>query len=343
MIIRALREEERHAYNAVVEHPLQSWEWGVFRKRTGVVTDRVGFFDNGKLVKGVQVTFHTIPKLNKTIGYLPKSYMPDEEQLSVLKQLAEKHDAVAIKIEPNIAQPVSSPSGHDAIQKFLLDNGAVPGRPLFTKYTFQIDLTRPEKELFANLESKTRYNVRLAVKKGVQIFENTSEQGMEEYIKILEETTNRQGFYAHNPDYFRTMWQSLGNSGMIRIFEAHYEDTILASWVMFIFNDTLYYPYGASRSVHREVMASNLLMWEMMRFGKSQGCTLFDLWGSLGPEPDKKHPWYGFHKFKKGYNGQLMEFIGTYDIVTNPLYYKIFRIGDFIRWKVLRLKAKLGR
>lgn len=343
MIIRVLREEEKNAYNAVVEHPLQSWEWGIFRKRTGVDVERIGFFNQGKLVRGIQVTFHKIPKLNKTVGYVPKSYMPDAEQIDVLKQLAKKHNAVAIKIEPNVAKPIDSPSGHDVIQKFLLDNGAVPGRPLFTKHTFQIDLSRSEKELFGNLDSKTRYNVRLASKKGVQIFENTTKEGMESYIEILGETTNRQGFYAHSPDYFRTMWESVGNSGMMRIFSAVYEEQVIVSWIVFVFNGVLYYPYGASLSAHRDVMASNLMMWEMIRFGKSQGCHTFDLWGSLGKDPDKKHPWYGFHRFKKGYGGQLIEFLGTYDIVTNPLYYKLYRFGDFLRWKVLRIKAKFGR
>ncbi|MDA1079512.1 MAG: peptidoglycan bridge formation glycyltransferase FemA/FemB family protein [bacterium] len=343
MLLRKLREEERQLYNNVVTHPLQSWEWGEFRKKTGIQLERVGMFENGKLVRAFQVTFHRIPIIERAMGYLPKGYMPDEEQLSTIRQLAKDHNAVAVKLEPNIAQPVEAKSAHGTIIKFLEDHGAVAGKPLFTKYTFQIDLTKTEEELFANLQSKTRYNVSLAAKKGVSVVENTTEAGLEEHLAIQAETTQRQGFYAHSPEYFRTMWQELSRSGMMRIFEARYEGQTLASWIMFLFNDELYYPYGASRDAHRDVMASNLMLWEMIRFGKLVGCKTFDLWGSLGPEPDPKHPWFGFHRFKKGYGGKLVEFVGTYDLIIDPLWYKIYQFGDSIRWKLLRLKAKLSR
>lgn len=341
MIIRAVREEEKAQYNAIVDHPLQSWEWGTFRAKTGLKVERIGFFDKGKIIRGIQATFHEIPFIGKTAGYVPKGFMPDEEQLAALTQIGKSHNALFVKLEPNVAEPVGTISGHHTIAQFLLTNGAKAGRALFTKYTFLLDLTKPEDELFANLDSKTRYNVNLAYKKGVRIYEDTSKEGMEQYIKILEETTQRQGFYAHGPDYFRTMWDTLGNSGMLKIFHATYEDQVLVTWVMFVFNDTFYYPYGASLRAHRDVMASNLMMWEMIRYGKSLGCTKLDMWGSLGPDPDKKHPWYGFHKFKKGYGAVLHQSLGTYDLVIDPRFYAGFRLVENMRWKYLRLRAKL--
>lgn len=343
MLLRPLREEERTLYNSVVNHPLQSWEWGEFRKKTGLKVERVGFFEEGFLKKALQVTFHPIPYFNKHAGYLPKGFIPDEEQLAALQQIGKQHNALFIKLEPNIGQKAGTPSGHYQIGKFLLDHDAKPGKPLFTKYTFQLDLTPSEEQLFGNLTSKTRYNVNLAHKKGVQIVENTSAEGLETYLTILAETTNRQGFYAHGPDYFRKMWESLGESGMMRIFHATYDGQVLVAWIMFIFNGVLYYPYGASSSAHRDVMASNLMMWEMIRFGKNMGCSMFDMWGSLGPEPNPKDPWFGFHRFKKGYGGDLIEFVGTYDLVLDSRFYGMFRMADDWRWKFLRLKARLNQ
>ncbi|MDQ3008563.1 MAG: peptidoglycan bridge formation glycyltransferase FemA/FemB family protein [bacterium] len=343
MLLRPLREEEQSNYNKVVSHPLQSWEWGTFRAKTGLEVERIGFFEEGKLVKALQVTFHPIPILGGKAGYFPKGFMPDEEQLSALKQMAAQQNAVFIKLEPNIARKIEAPSAFEKIDQFLKDSNARAGRALFTKYTFQLDLTNSEDELFNQLTSKTRYNVNLAHKKGVQIIEDSSAEGMEQYISILQETTTRQGFYAHTPEYFRTMWQVLGSSGMMRIFHAVYDNQVVVSWIMFVFNGVLYYPYGASRSVHRDVMASNLMMWEMIRFGKAMECTLFDMWGSLGPQPSDKDPWFGFHRFKKGYGGDLVEFLGTYDLVTNNPMYSLFTIGESIRWKALRFKAKLRR
>lgn len=341
MLLRVLREEEKALYNSVVQHPLQSWEWGEFRKKTGLQVERVGFFEAGRLQKAMQVSFHPVPLLNKKAGYFPKGFMPDEEQLAALKQIGITQDALFIKMEPNVAEKVGSLSAHDTIGNFLLSNGAEPGRPLFTKYTFQLDLTKSVDDLFAKLASKTRYNVNVAHKHGVEIVENTSAEGMEEHLQILAETTARQGFYAHGPDYFRKMWETLGPSGMLRIFEARYQGQALVSWIMFVFNGVLYYPYGASRSINRETMASNLMMWEMIVFGKQIGCHMFDMWGSLGPDPNSHDPWYGFHRFKKGYGGELVEFLGTYDLVLNQPLYKIFRVAENVRWKALRLKARL--
>ncbi len=342
MIIRAIREEEKSLYDQVVQHPLQTWAWGEFRKQTGVKVERIGFFEGQKLTQAFQVTFHKIPHFNQTIGYLPKGPMPDEEQLDVLRQLGEKHNALFVKLEPNIAQEAGAPSAHDAIKRFLVDHGCVPGRPLFTKYTFQLNLQQSEEKIFAQLKSKTRYNVRLAAKKGVQIFEKTSQEGMDEYIDILQETTNRQGFYAHSPEYFKTLWNTLGTTNMLHIFHAVYQDKIIVSWIVFHFHDIFYYPYGASRTAHRDVMASNLMMWEMIIYAKKLGCHTFDMWGSLGPKPDKNDPWYGFHKFKEGYGGTLTEFIGTYDLVLNEQMYKIYRVAENVRWTILRLRAKIG-
>lgn len=343
MIVRMLRDEERSRHNQVVGHPLQSWEWGEFRKATGTKVVRIGMFNQNKLQKSLQVTFHSLPKPlnNRMVGYLPKGPMPDEEQLHALKEIGRNFNALFIKIEPNVGQKYGQPSAHQPIKKFLEENGAVPGRPLFTKYTFQLDLTESEEKLFEKLETKTRYNVRLAIKKGVEIYENTSKEGMEQYIQILTETTKRQGFYAHTPEYYRKMWQELGGSGMIRIFNAVYEEKVIVSWVMFVFNGVLYYPYGASRSIHRNVMASNLMMWEMIKFGKKEGCRRFDMWGSLGPEPSESDPWFGFHKFKSGYGGDLIEFIGSYDLVLDPPIYKLFRIAEDLRWKLLRFRTRL--
>lgn len=343
MLLRPIREEERPIYDQTVQHPLQSWAWGEFRKKTGVEVERVGFFDNGKLVHALQIFFHKIPHFNGTAGYFPKGPMPDEEQMSAVQQLGKRHGAIFVKMEPNVAQPVSGVSAFDEVKKFLVSQGAQPGRPLFTKYTFQLDLRPSEEKLFAQLSSKTRYNVNLAFKKGVEIYENSTEEGLERHLEILAETTTRQGFYAHSPQYFRDMWQTLGKTGTMRIFEANYQGTVLVSWIMFIFNGILYYPYGASRSIHRDVMASNLMMWEMIKFGKANGCKMFDMWGALGPEPDEKDPWFGFHRFKKGFGGELVEFIGSYDVVINSSMYPVFRLAENLRWTFLRLKAKFRK
>jgi len=119
---------------------------------------------------------------------------------------------------------------------------------------------------------------------------------------------------------------------------AKYKNKILTAWILFVFKDTLYYPYGASSSENREVMSSNLMMWEAIRFGKNLGLKKFDMWGALGPNPDKKDPWYGFHSFKEKYGPEHLEYIGSYDLVINPILYQLYKVADKLRWIMLRLK-----
>ena len=137
------------------------------------------------------------------------------------------------------------------------------------------------------------------------------------------------------------MWRALYPSGIAHLLKADYQGKTLACWIVFVFNNVLYYPYGASSREDKKVMASSLIMWEAIRFGKKLGCHTFDLWGSLGPEPNKKDSWYGFHRFKQGYCPKLIEFIGTFDLIIKPRLYKAYSLIDNLRWKYLKLKTML--
>lgn len=245
-----------------------------------------------------------------------------------------------VKFEPNEKTDQKSQQKIDILSKSF---DLIKGKPLFTKYSFQLDISKSEEELLKGMHQKTRYNLRLAEKKGVKIVEDNSEKGFEEYWKLMEETTKRQGFFAHSKNYHRKMWQTMIVSGTGHLFKAVYEGKTLTTWVLFELNGVLYYPYGASSNEHREVMANNLMMWEAIKFGKKKGCKLFDLWGSLGPEPDTTDPWYGFHRFKQGYGAELTEFVGTYDLVINRSEYGIYTLIDKLRWTLLKLLAKFRK
>lgn len=345
MIVRPVTIEEKDRFNEAAVHPLQTWEWGEFREANGQEVARLGMFDeSGRLQDSLQVTFHAIPVLGGTAGYFPKGPKPNEAMLIALQDLGRKHGALFIKMEPNVHVPADGADENSFAEfnELFTEYDARPAKHLFTPYSFVLDLTESQEELMSRMKSKTRYNVRLAQRKGVRVVEDTSEQGMEEYLRLLRETTNRQGFYAHDEKYFRTMWQTIGDSGMIRILKAEYEDTILAVWVLFFFQGVAYYPYGASSSEYREVMASNLMMWEAILLAKESGCQSFDMWGALGPDAPENHKWRGFHHFKEGYGAPLMLSLPTHDLVLNGPLYSLFTIADALRWQYLRLRARLG-
>jgi lipid II:glycine glycyltransferase (peptidoglycan interpeptide bridge formation enzyme) len=309
----------------------------------GQQVERIGFFDNDKLMNAFQISFHHVPVIGGTVGYLPKGFMPDSGQLEALKDVAAKNRAIFIKLEPNVYAASGTPENNfESKDSFMLEQGAIHGKALFTKYNFHLDLNPGADKLFEGFKSKTRYNVRLAMKKGVNIIEDTAENGMETDIRLMEQTTARQKFFSHTPSYYRTMWKIIGcePGSMLHIFHAVYREEALVAWIIFLFNGILYYPYGASSDAYREVMASNLIMWNSINYGIDNNCSKFDLWGSLGPDPDPSDPWCGFHRFKEGYNPVLMENLGTYDLVYNKLYYNLFNFADKLRWLKLRT---LGR
>ncbi len=308
--------------NSSVDHPLQSPAWGEFRKAMGIEVVQT---------HGWQLTFHKIPYTPFNIGYFPKGPLPTRAMLATLAILGRKKNAIFIQLELNATVNF----------KFQISNFKLlrpSHHPLFTKYTFVLDLTKSEDELLKNMHSKTRYNIKIAQKHGVTIKQDDSSRAFGAYLTLTRQTTSRQGFYAHNELYHRTMWKILSKAGIAKLWTATYQGKILAAWIIFCWKDTIYYPYGASSREHREVMAPNLLLWEIARWGKREGYKQFDLWGSLGPNPDEQDPWYGFHRFKEGYGPKLVEYVGSYDLVLNSTLYKLYILADKLRWMYLSLR-----
>jgi len=335
VITREILPEEKEKFNAVVSHPCQSWEWGEFRKKMGLEIFRIGVFKKEKLVSGYQFTLHSLPFSNYTIGYLPRGPLPNQAMIKALTKIGQEKKTIFFRIEPNVKFESVK------VSKFKSLNLRPSQRPFFYQYTFLIDLTKSEKELLALIKQKTRYNLRLAQKHGVKVSEDNSTASFETYLKLLQETAKRQGFFAHTKEYHRQMWKSLKPVGIARLLKAEYQGKILAAWILFKFHNVLYYPYGASSSEHRQLMTSNLMMWEAIKLGKKLDCQAFDLWGCLGPKPDPKHPWYGFHRFKQGYGGCMIQLADSFDLILQPCLYKIYNFIDNFRWRLLKIKSKL--
>lgn len=317
----------QETYNRLVSHPLQSWEWGEFREKMGQTVVRSG---------GYQLFFHHLPKTPFTIGYFPKGPMPDKKMIETLREMGKENGAIFIKLEPNIITEHKTQNTQH--EKKLEKLGLRQGKRLFTRYTSIIDLTKSEEELLAKMHPKTRYNLRLAQRHAVEVEEDNSPEAFAAFLTLLLETTKRQGFYAHNEEFHRTQWKILQPAGISHLLVARYKGKILAAFLLFLFNKVLYYPYGASSRENKEVMAPTLLMWEAIKFGKKMGCKSFDLWGETAPEVKPGDSWFGWHRFKLGFSPQVVEFIGTYDLVLNPFLYRLYRFADFLRWKVLKLR-----
>ncbi len=185
------------------------------------------------------------------------------EKVEAIKKVARENNCIFIKCEPKIESKAPS----EKLKKELLRLGFVPGRPLFTKYNFVLDVSKSEEELLSSFKQKTRYNIKVAQKRGVTVELSDMTADFERYLALTKETTERQGFYAHSSSYHRKMWETLGrqasdSAGQLsaHLLVARYEGQVITTWILFRFKETLYYPYGASTREHREVMANNLVM-----------------------------------------------------------------------------------
>lgn len=296
-------------------HPLQTKEWANFREEWGneILSTKFGI-----------ITSHKIPLTSYKIGIFEKGPTPTSRMLHALRFMGKQNNWIFIKLEPNAEKNNSIIN--------LLNKNAVQGKPLFTPTTFWIDLTKSEDELMKSFSSKTRYNIRLAQRKGVVVTEDNSDEGFEKYLKLTFETAKRQGFYAHSERYHRLMWSHLKGK-IAHLLVAKYQGEIVTTWILFAHDGFLYYPYGASSDKYKEMMANNLMMWEAIRLGQRLKLKTFDLWGR---EEGK-----GFTKFKEGYNPKVVEFVGSWDLIINrPMYY-IYRVAESIRWLLLRLRTRI--
>lgn len=299
-------------------HPLQTVAWADFRRAWGneILETKYG-----------TLTLHKIPFVNNKIGMFIKGPAPTAAMLKDLKIIAQKNNLVFIKLEPNAIKDTK-------LIKLLRDFGAVPGKTLFTPTTFRIDLNNSDDELLKSFHQKTRYNIRYAEKKGVRVAEDNSDRAFDAYIKLMRETVERQGFYAHSEKYHRLMWKHLKSAGIAHLLLAKSGNKTLTAWILFKWKDYLYYPYGASSSEDQNLQPNSLMMWEAIRFGKKHNLKYFDLWGR---EEGK-----GFTKFKEGFNPEVVEFLGTWDLICSPWYWP-YRVAEYIRWRFLKFRTKFTK
>ncbi|MGC7871726.1 lipid II:glycine glycyltransferase FemX [Desulfosporosinus sp. SYSU MS00001] len=307
-------------------HVLQSWEWGEIKSHTGWLPWRLVVEEDGELVAAVSILERKIPVLGIPIFYASRGPVLDWKNtalfdvvLAEIRKLAKKRGAVFLKVDPDI------PSSEKELEQFLVARGfrsAETGKGfegVQPKYVFRLDISPDEEALLSNMHQKTRYNIRLAQKKGVQIRRGTRED-LPEFYRVLKETTERDQFLVRAYSYFKDLYDSLVPAGLGELFIGEFEGKVIAGTLAFVIGDKAWYIYGASSNSYRNVMPNYLIQWEMIRWAKSLGCALYDFRGVPG-HLTEDNPLYGLYRFKKGFNGEYTEFIGEWDLVYRPFVY----------------------
>jgi lipid II:glycine glycyltransferase (peptidoglycan interpeptide bridge formation enzyme) len=290
-----------------------------------------------------------------SILYSPKGPLLDwtneplrERVLNDLQAFAKQQGTIFLKMDPDVVLGTGVPaSGEDAFE----NNGQAVMSELKRKgweyasdqiqfkNTVVIDLESTEDEILARMKPKTRYNVRLAEKKGVNLRIGTGGDFPMLY-KMYAETSVRDGFVIRDEGYYKTMWgtfmQSVVNGQpACEPIIAEVDGEPVAAIFVFYFAGRAYYVYGMSRNMHREKMPTHFLQWEAMKRAKANGCTVYDLWGA--PEVfDESDSMWGVYRFKEGLGGKVVRTLGAWDFAPSPLWYRMYsefvpRVLDVMR------------
>jgi lipid II:glycine glycyltransferase (peptidoglycan interpeptide bridge formation enzyme) len=242
--------------------------------------------------------------------------------LAILHAEAQKHRAIFLKVEPHLGSPdFSLDSGQaKAASNFLTEAGFTPADTIQPRTTLVIDLSGGEARILGAMKQKTRYNIRLANKKGATFY------------KRALVTARRDEFGIHSLDYYQAAYD-LFAPDRCALLIAEFEREPLAALMAFCQGRQACYFYGASANEQRHLMASYLIQWAAIRWAKSQGCTYYDLWGIPDADPvtleaefeQRQDGLWGVYRFKRGFGGQWMQSLGAFDYVYNPLLYQFYK------------------
>ena len=310
-------------------HFLQSPEWAKLKeewKNEVIIVED----ENGNIQGSMSVLIRKVPYVNYTIMYSPRGPVCDIHDRVVFKQLvdsarelAKKHRAFILRIDPDIAntdEEFKEMARENGFQ--LKENVKDFDEVIQPRYVFRLNVKdKTEEELLKSFHEKTRYNIRLATKKGVTVRDGKRED-LKRFYEIMQETGTRDNFLIRPLEYFEKMYDNMGKE-YLRLIMAEHEGKVIAAVIAIYYGNKVWYLYGASSNSHRNVMPNYLLQWEMIKWALEKKCDLYDFRGVSG-HIDENHPQYGIYKFKKGFNGDFVEFVGELYMVFKPMINFLF-------------------
>lgn len=314
-------------------HVLQTSPWASLKAGYGWRAARVGLTHQNTLVAGAQVLIRQLPAGLGRLAYVPKGPVidwSDEAHLrtvmDALVQVARAHGAIALTLEPNLDD---EPQHRKRLRSFGFQ--PAPLGAVQPRRTLIVDISGDEDDILMDMKSKTRYNIRLAGRKGVAVREAALED-VATFNALLDTTADRADFGIHPPDYYESAFRLFSPRGWTRLLLAEVDGQAVAGLMVFALPPRSWYFYGASSTAHREKMPTYLLQWEAMRWAKSLQCDSYDLWGI----PDQDHDTledqftersdglWGVYRFKRGFGGDLVRTVGAWDRILSPLRYRLY-------------------
>lgn len=302
--------------------------------------------EEGKIVGAISVLIRKIPFFGNFmyVSRGPICDAHDEEVLKDLtdglKELSKMYNAFTLKWEPDIkSDDIEFRNIATKLGFKIRDDGKDFSEGIQPRYVFRLDIkSKTKEEIFSAFHQKTRYNIRLAEKKGIVIKEGKRED-LKDFHKIMEITGKRDDFMIRPLQYFEKMYDKLAPEHM-KLMMAYYQDKPVSGMINIIYGNKIWYLYGASSNEHRNLMPNYLLQWDMIKYSIEHQKDMYDFRGVVGIV-DENHPQYGLYRFKKGFDAEFTEFIGELYINYKPITYKIYKISEKIYKRIAGIKNKL--
>ncbi len=345
-------------------HFLQTWEWGEIKEKYGWEKEfKVWRDEQDTIIAAAMILKRTARFIKGLISfrvlYIPRGplFMKEDDAtrklvLDDLQQYAREQRAVFLKIDPEIITYTGIPGDVDEVihqegialqaelkkRKWVFSSDQIQFRN-----TVVIDLEPGEDDLLAAMKQKTRYNIRLAERKGVSVRQAQPADFSLLYDMYLE-TSLRDGFIIRERQYYLDIWELFTAHAMAQAFIAEVDGEVVAGLFLFFVGKQAWYFYGMSTDRHKEKMPNYLLQWEAMRFAKNRGVITYDLWGA----PDEFEPsdrLWGVFRFKQGLGGTVQRTTGAWDYSSRKILYFLYlqvlpKVLDFTRKR--RRKAMSG-
>jgi len=309
----------------------QSWIWGEFRKAQGCPVFRFALMDdNGRWLCALSGEYRA-KRFGLGYWFVPRGpifaqTVSKEDYRHLIEELifqiqAKGHLPRALfwRWEP-VINPVSEQRYLPA--RFFRTTSANPSS------TAVLDLAKSEDDLLAGMHQKTRYNIKVAERHGVVVRVTNHPGDLDKFLKLMNETSVRDGFVQHESAYLSKTYYTLAAAHMARLRVAELNGAMLAANLEITYGDTVTYLYGASSHLMRNAMAPYALQWAAIRAAKQAGAKIYDFWG-VNPELQSsylyKPKWEGITRFKMAWGAQRIDLIGTWDLpMSLPLYRLIF-------------------
>lgn len=324
-------------------HLLQTRQWAAVKSRYGwKPLPQVWRDEEGRVRAAAMILERTLRFRGFSAGlrvmYVPRGPLLEWENddwrvrvISDLESLARQRRAIFLKIDPEVIIGKGIPHTDEAVEEslgqgivdwFQQRNWRFSSDQIQFRNTVWLDLSGSEEDWLARMKQKTRYNLRLAQRKGVRV-RLGGEQDLPLLYRMYAETSLRDGFAIRNEAYYLTVWREFLAANMAEVLLAEVEGEVVAGLVLFFFAKRAWYLYGMSRNLHRDKMPNYPLQWEAMRRAKARGCQVYDLWGAPDEFNEQDRMW-GVFRFKQGLGGEVIRTIGAWDYPARPLMYALY-------------------